>query len=154
MDLNRDLEKNERMTFLIWCMIVSPCAQYKRKNVQNTQILTSRSNCFHRDYIFFWEYVMQPERFIPMVQTQFQQFVLTGAWNWPRCHQSNFFLPITWLLSRNAHFSQSSELTMNKISSLDLLFFLGEWKRIFIHARLHKILCKCQFMLILKASIV
>lgn len=124
MDLNCDLEKNECVTFLIWRMIVIPCAQYKRKSVQNTQILSSR---FNWDYIFYWEYIMQPERFIPMVQTIFQQFVLTGAWNWPWCHQSNFFLPITWLLSRNAHFSQSSEFPMDKISGLDpFLFLLNE----------------------------
>lgn len=78
--------------------------------------------------------VMQLERFTLLVQTEFQQFVLTGAWHLP-----SFLLglmsPIQLFPSnqlaalRNAHFPQSIEFPKDKFKSWPI-FFLVEWNKI------------------------
>ncbi len=78
MDINCDLEKNEHVTFSYLAHDCQPmCTVQKRGKVSN---IRRYSRPVPTGITFFyWEYVMQPERFIPMVQTIFQQFVLTGA---------------------------------------------------------------------------
>lgn len=128
-----------RFWFGVW-LSAQVCA-VQEEVCQNMQILAYRSNCFHWDNLFYWEYFMQPEGFTLLVQTQFQQFVLTGAWNWPFPFQVHVTDPVFYfqspgcILIHNAHFSQSNEFPMDKFKSWPT-FFLVEWNRIFKYDRL------------------
>lgn len=72
MDLKRDLERNQRVTFLILRMIVSPRVRSTGGNV--SKICRYPRPVPTVSTAFRWEL---------RYQTEFQQFVLTGSWNWP-----------------------------------------------------------------------
>lgn len=130
MDLNCDLEESQRVTFLIWRVIVSPCVcstggnvskicRYSRPvptvftrinfvSMENTLCNLKDAPCWfkHNFSNLFWqEHEIDPVSFSGLN------------------HRSNFFLPITWLYSDTQCPLFPNPMNSQWIySSVDLLF--------------------------------
>lgn len=153
MELKRDLEKNQRLTFLIWRMIVSPRVRSTGGNVSKTCRYSRPVPTVFTG--FCWELRYATWNTL-LVQKEFQQFVLTGAWHLP-CFLLGLMSPIQLFPSshlaalRNAHFPQSNEFPKDKFKTI--FFFLVEWNKI-VDASVYesKMGCKLQYMLIFKSK--